>query len=366
MIQCANPKAQYISKKDEINEAVFRVLDSGWYILGKEVEQFEQEFAVFNGVSRAVGVGSGTEALHIALKALDIGPGNEVITTAHTAVATAAAIRLAGATPLFVDIESEFFTIDPNCIEEAISPRTKAIMPVHIYGNPADMDAIMEIARRHDLKVIEDCAQAHGATYKGKRVGAIGDIGCFSFYPTKNLGAVGDGGAVVTNDDSLAKQIKLLREYGWEERYISSKEGWNSRLDEIQAAILRVKLKNLDEGNTRRQKHAREYDNAMKDLPVDLPLVRDNSTHVFHLYVIRCDSRDKLRAHLREHGVYSAIHYPVPIHRQNYFQKFAGENSLLVTEETAKTILSLPMYPELSFNDRGTVVQKIKGYYSTK
>jgi len=259
IILCANPKAQYLSYRDDINSAIQRVLDSGWYILGEEVTQFEKEFAQFNTVSHAIGVGSGTEALHIALRAVDIGQGDEVITTAHTAVATASAIDLAGAKPVFVDIEPDFFTIDPDLIEDAITSKTKAIIPVHIYGQPCDMDAIMGIAKKHGLQVIEDCAQAHGATYKDKRVGTMGNIGCFSFYPTKNLGAIGDGGALVTNNNQLAEKIKFFREYGWEDRYISSKEGWNSRLDELQAAILRIKLKNLDKDNNLRQQHALAY-----------------------------------------------------------------------------------------------------------
>jgi len=300
MIQCANPKAQYLSYREEIDLAIKRVLDSGWYVLGEEVREFEKEFAQFNIVSHAIGVGSGTDALHIALRALEIGAGDEVITTAHTAVATASAIDLAGAKPIFVDIEPDFFTIDPDLIEDAITPKTKAIIPVHIYGQPCNMDAIMDIANKNNLKVIEDSAQAHGAEYKGKRVGSIGDIGCFSFYPTKNLGAIGDGGALVTNSDQLAEKIKLIREYGWEERHISSKEGWNSRLDELQAAILRVKLKNLDKDNNLRQQHAKIYNDLLKDFPIELPKTRSNSSHAFHLFVIKIEQRNKLRDYLQK------------------------------------------------------------------
>ena len=363
LINCANPKAQYLSQKDAINSAILEVLQSGRYILGEEVRLFEEEFAAYNGVHYAVGVGSGTEALHIALRALDVSHGDEVITTAHTAVATACAIALSGAKPVFVDIEPEFFTIDPNLIETAITPRTKAIIPVHIYGQPCDISAILEIASRHGVKVIEDCAQAHGAEYKGKRVSSMGHIGCFSFYPTKNLGAIGDGGALVTNDDKLAERIKLLREYGWEERYISSTEGWNSRLDEMQAAILRVKLKKLDADNVCRQQHAYKYDKALKKMPLELPGVRNGSTHVFHLYVIKTDQRDELKAHLKNHEINTIIQYPVPIHLQKYYQEIQGEISLPVTEQAAETILSLPIYPELTEKEHQKVVNAVEDFF---
>ena len=364
MIPCASPKAQYLSYRNDINSAIQRVLDSGWYVLGEEVTRFEKEFAQFNTVYHAVGVGSGTEALHIALRALDIGQGDEVITTAHTAVATASAIDLAGAKPIFVDIEPDFFTIDPDLIEDAITPKTKAIIPVHIYGQPCNMDAIMEIANKNNFKVIEDCAQTHGAEYNGKRVGSIGDVGCFSFYPTKNLGAIGDGGALVTNDDQLAEKIKLLREYGWKERYISSKEGWNSRLDELQAAILHVKLKHLDEDNFRRNKHAKIYFDLLKYLPLESPKTRSNCSHVFHLFVIKTEQRDKLRDYLQKNGVNTTIQFPVPVHKQKYFQKMCSEKSLPVTEQVAKNILSIPMYPELEEKEINKVSNKLKDYFS--
>jgi len=363
MIPCANPKAQYLSYQKEINSAIERVLESGWYILGEEVKLFEKEFAQFNKVTHAIGVGSGTEALHIALRAMDIGPGDEVITTAHTAVATASAIHLAGAKPVFVDIEPDYFTIDPSLIEKAITPNTRAIIPVHIYGQTCDMDAIMTIANKNNLKVIEDCAQAHGAEYKGNRVGSIGDVGCFSFYPTKNLGAIGDGGALVTNNDQLAEKIKLIREYGWEERYVSSVEGWNSRLDELQAAILRVKLNNLDQDNNLRQEHAKNYIKLLSRLPLVLPKIRLNCSHVFHLYVIKADQRDELKAHLKNHEINTTIQYPVPIHRQKYYEEIVGELSLPVTEQVAETILSLPMYPELTSEAISQTIDAIKGYY---
>jgi len=364
MIPCANPKAQYLAYRDEIDSVIQRVMESGWYVLGKEVSDFENDFAQFNTVSHAIGVGSGTDALHIALRALDIGPGDEVITTAHTAVATASAIVLAGANPIFVDIEPDFFTIDSNLISDAISPRTKAIIPVHIYGQTCDMDAIMKIADKFGLKVIEDCAQAHGAEYRGKRAGSVGDVGCFSFYPTKNLGAIGDGGALVTNNDRLAEKIKLIREYGWEKRYISSKEGWNSRLDELQAAILRVKLKNLDIDNGRRQQHAKKYDELLKELPLELPIIHKNCRHVFHLFVVKTEKRDELKEYLQLHSVNTTIQYPVPVHKQKYYQKMVGECSLPVTEQVAKRILSLPIYPELTEKEISKVSIVLKNYFS--
>ena len=357
MISCANPKAQYLSHREAIHAAMERVLNSGWYILGEEVKQFEYEFAAYTGVEYAVGVGSGTEALHIALRAIGIGAGDEVITTAHTAVATAAAIDLCAAKPVFVDIEPTHFTIDPNAIESAITPKTRAVIAVHIYGHPCDMDAILDIAERYELPVIEDCAQAHGATYHGKRVGSMGAAGCFSFYPTKNLGAIGDGGAVVTSDAKLAKKIRLLREYGWEQRYISSNEGWNSRLDEIQAAILREKLKNLDLDNASRQRHAERYGEMMRSLPIDLPKVRPRATHVYHLYVIQIDQREALRQYLLDRGVQATIQYPVAIHQQGYYHNIVGDVSLPVTERAAGRILSLPTYPELD----ATVLEQVAG-----
>jgi dTDP-4-amino-4,6-dideoxygalactose transaminase len=356
MIYCANPKEQYLSYKDEIDSAIRSVLDSGWYILGREVEQFENEFSTYNETAHCISVGSGTEAIHLALRALKIGFGDEVITTTHTAVATASAIGLSGAKPVFVDIEPEYFTIDPSLIEGAITSKTKAIIPVHIYGQPCDMDAILEIAHQHGLKVIEDCAQAHGAKYKNKRVGSMGDIGCFSFYPTKNLGAIGDGGALVTNDDHLSEKIQLLREYGWKKRYISNSEGWNSRLDEIQAAILRIKLRKLDDDNMRRQKNAYKYQIGLKDLAIELPKIRENVSHVYHLFVVKTDERDELKKYLEENDINATIQYPVPIHQQKFYHRLTYGNSLPVSEIIAKNILSLPMYPELTIPEIKKVI----------
>ena len=362
MIVCANPKAQYLSCKDEINAAISRVLDSGWYILGKEVELFEEEFSDFIGVRYGIGVGSGTEALNLALVACGIGQGDEVITVSHTAVATAVAISLSGATPVFVDIEPRYFTMDPDCIRKAITSKTKAILPVHIYGHPADMDAIMQIAHEYGLKVIEDCAQAHGAKYKGKRVGSIGDIGCFSFYPTKNLGAIGDGGMVVTDFPELYEKARLLRQYGWKERYISSSEGWNSRLDEIQAAILRVKLKRLYEDNSKRIRIAESYSKELDTCNIILPKQRKYSEHVYHLYVIRLEKRDALLIFLKEKGIGVQIHYQMPVHLQPAYTHLKESDKLLETEKIANEIISLPIYPELSESDFQTTIEAVRHF----
>jgi dTDP-4-amino-4,6-dideoxygalactose transaminase len=363
MILCSNPRAQYLAHQAEIDAAIARVLEHGWYIVGEETTAFEAEFASYIGVDHAIGVGSGTEALHVALKACGLGAGDEVITVAQTAVATVAAIEMAGATPVFVDLEEEFFTLDPLKLERAITPRTRAIIPVHLYGQPADLSQIAEIARRNNLLLIEDCAQAHGATYNGKRVGSFGDVACFSFYPTKNLGAIGDGGMVVTNDAEIAKQSRLLREYGWAERYVSSISGWNSRLDELQAAILRIKLRYLDADNESRNRIARRYLAELSDLNIVLPRVRSGVTHAFHLFVVLCDKRDALRSFLKDNGVGALVHYPVPVHLQPaYSRRLAGSDNLPVTERVAEQVLSLPMYPELGEQEIGTVIAAVKRF----
>jgi dTDP-4-amino-4,6-dideoxygalactose transaminase len=363
MILCSNPKAQYLSYKSEIDTAISRVLDSGRYILGNEVRSFEEEFARFIDVAHGIGVGSGTEAIHLALSACGIGRGDEVITVSHTAVATVAAIELAGATPVLVDINPDFYTIDTEKIESVITSQTKAIIPVHIYGHPADMDPILEIAKKYNLLVIEDCAQAHGAKYKGKRVGSIGNIGCFSFYPTKNLGALGDGGIVVTNDANLGNKANLLREYGWAERYVSHFTGWNSRLDEIQAAILSVKLKHLDEDNEKRMDIAVRYNHDLEALNINVPICLENATHVYHLYVIRCHFRDELLRFLQGRGIGAAIHYPLPIHLQPaYSGRLRGADSLPETERAAREIISLPMYPKLQEEEINFILNTIRKY----
>jgi len=359
-------KDQYNAIKVEINEAVARILESGWFILGQEVEAFEEEFAAYCGLSHGIGVGSGTEALHLALLACGVGPGDEVITVPHTAVATVAAIELTGARPVFVDIDPASYTIVPDQLESRITAQTRAVVPVHLYGQAADLDPILEIAQRHGLTVVEDCAQAHGAEYKGRRVGSFGRVACFSFYPTKNLGAYGDGGMVVTDDEALAQKVRLLRQYGWEKRYVSSLRGLNSRLDEIQAAILRVKLRHLDEWNEARRARARLYGELLADSGVTTPTEMDYGRHVYHLYVVRClhrARRDELKSYLAEHGVGTAIHYPVPIHLQEaYLDLGYRRGDFPVTEACADEILSLPMYPELQENEVRGVSELVKGY----
>jgi dTDP-4-amino-4,6-dideoxygalactose transaminase len=367
MILCGNPRAQYETRKAAIDDAVKRVLESGRYILGEEVLAFEREFASYVGVRDVVGVGSGTEALHLALAACEIGASDEVVTVAHTAVATIAAIELAGATPVLVDIEPDFFTLDPSKLEAAITPRTKAIVPVHIYGQPANLDAIASIAARHGLRVIEDCAQAHGALYREKRAGSWGDMACFSFYPTKNLGAIGDGGAVTTNDPRLAEKVRYLREYGWVERNTSSFRGWNSRLDELQAAILRVKLQFLDADNNQRRRIAALYDELLAESDLILPRRRADATHVFHLYVVRSGERDDLLARLRANDVGAMVHYSAPVHLQPaYAGQLPGSDNLPNTERVAKEILSLPIYPEMTDAEVQKVVRACESYCTAR
>lgn len=360
MILCASPKAAYLAQQAAIDAAVQRVLASGRYVLGPEVEAFEAEFAAYIGAGHGIGVANGTDAIAIALKAAGIKPGDEVITTAHTAVATVAAIELCGATPVFADIEPDYFTLDPKRVASVISPRTKAIVAVHIYGQAADLSALAELAAKHGITLIEDCAQCHGATYDGKRLGSFGSLACFSSYPTKNLGAIGDGGAIVTSDAKLAENCRLIREYGWAERYVSHIPGQNSRLDELQAAILRVKLTALDAGNARRQALAAAYDQGLASSGLVLPKRRPRATHVFHLYVVRSRSRDALLARLRDEGIGALIHYPVPVHLQKAYQgRIRGAEALPETERAAREVLSLPMYPELLDSELQTVVSAL-------
>ena len=361
-IPAANPRAQYLSHKAEIDAAMAEAIDSNRYILGPQTQAFEAELAGYIGVKYGVGVGSGTEALHIAIRACEIGPGDEVITVSHTAVATVVAIELTGATPVLVDIDPITYTLDPAKLEAAITPRTKAIIPVHLYGGAADLDPILKIARGRGLKVIEDCAQAHGALYHQRRVGSWGDVACFSFYPTKNLGAIGDGGLVITHDQAIAHRLDLLRQYGWRERYVSEIAGWNTRLDELQAAILRVKLHYLDADNDRRRRIAALYDEmlfGMVTTPIELP----GTQHVYHLYVIRHSQRDTLAQFLHGKGIGTAIHYPVPIHLQPAYRGRLGDTgSLPETEKAAREILSLPMYPELEESAAKTVANAIREF----
>ncbi|MGA9585763.1 MAG: DegT/DnrJ/EryC1/StrS family aminotransferase [Terracidiphilus sp.] len=333
---------------DELNEATRRVLRSGWFILGAEVEAFEQEFAAYCAVKHCVGVASGTEALQLALLACGIGPGDEVITVSFTAVQTALAIAATGATPVFVDIDPQTYTLQPGHLERALSSRTRAILPVHLYGQCADMDAILEFAARHNLYVIEDAAQAHGSTYKGSMAGSMGTLGCFSFYPTKNLGACGDAGAVVTTDAELAARLRQLRNYGESRKYRNEVMGYNSRLDEMQAAILRVKLPHLEQWNERRRNLADIYLSHLAERFCP-PSVRPGCVHNYHLFVVQADDRDKLQEHLRAHDIETLVHYPTPSHLQPAFRAIKHRCcDLSVTERLAPRILSLPMFATLS------------------
>jgi len=354
-------KRQYESIKAELDEAAARVLASGWYILGPEVRAFEAEFAAYCGVGHAIGVGNGTEALYLALAALGVGAGDQVISVANAADYEPLTILQAGARPVFVDVDERTFTIEPELLEAAITPRTKAIMPVHLYGRMADMSAIMAVAARHGLPVIEDCAQAHGAQLGNQIAGSIGVCGCFSFYPSKNLGALGDGGMITTNDAELAAKLRRLRMYGWEKRYHTVDSGGiNSRLDELQAAFLRVKLRHLDDWNAARRRIAQRYNELLADTGLLLPELSADSSHVFHLYVIQTPQRDRLQAALQQRGVETAIHYPLPAHLQPVYRGLAELGSLPVTERHADTVLSLPIYPELTDDEVDAVAAAVR------
>ena len=365
MILCGNPQAQYLAHRAEIDAAIQRVLLGERYVLGAEVRAFEREFAAYAGVGHAVGVASGTDALHLALRACGIGPGDEVITVSHTAVATVAAIEMAGATPVLVDIDPRTFTLDPARMAAALTPRTKALVPVHLYGQACDLEPILAFAKARGLYVVEDCAQAHGALYHGRRAGSWGHIASFSFYPTKNLGAIGDGGAVVTNDSALDAKVRLLREYGWAKRYVSQTIGFNSRLDELQAAILRVKLRYLDPDNLARVQIADRYDAQLADTGLGLPLRArtEPGAHVFHLYVVRSRQRDALQTHLARQGVVAMIHYPVPVHAQPaYAGRIATPGGMAHTDAAAREVLSLPIYPELTDVEVAQVAAAIRDF----
>ena len=354
-------KAQFGPLKVEVMQALEDCLDSMHLFLGPNTQAFEQEFATYCGTSHAIGVGNGTDALHLALRAVGVGAGDEVITVAHTFFATVEAIFMAGARPVFVDIDPITFTMDASQLEAKITPRTKAIIPVHLYGRLANMDAIMAIARRHDLRVVEDAAQAHGAEAGGRRAGAIGDLGCFSFYFSKNLGAYGEGGAVVTADPELARRVRLLRDHGSEVRYHHDLMGFNARLDEVQAAILRIKLRHLDAWNEQRQRHALSYDEALADAGVQRPNLPADRSHVYHLYVVRCEQRDEVKEALARQGIGTGIHYPIPVHLQVASRSLGYKpGDLPETESAAQTILSLPMYPELTDEQIGYVAGAVR------
>jgi dTDP-4-amino-4,6-dideoxygalactose transaminase len=362
MIPFVDLKAQYRSLKDEVLPAIARVLDSGQLVLGDEVAAFEREFAAYCGAAHAIGVNSGTSALHLALLAAGVGAGDEVITVAHTFVATVAAVVYTGARPVLVDIDPTGYTMDVTRIEAAITPRTKAILPVHLYGQPADMDPILEVARRRGLLVIEDAAQAHGAEYKGRRAGSLGDLGCFSFYPGKNLGAYGEGGAVTTNNPAYARTIRMLRDWGAEQRYHHVLKGYNYRLEGIQGAILRIKLRRLEEWTEARRRHAAAYDRLLAGTGLGLPAALPDRRHVYHLYVVRSPSRGALQRHLQEQ-VQTGIHYPIPVHLQPAYADLGYRTGdFPETERAAREILSLPMFPELTAQQQETIAGLVRGF----
>jgi len=362
------PGAFYAEHRTEVAAALLRVVESGWYVLGEEVRNFEDEFAKHFGFHSAVGVANGTDAIARALRALGVGPGDRVATVSHTAVATVAAIEMAGAFPVLVDINEDTYTIDPSSLDRTIHEvgGVKAVVVVHLYGQPANMPSILAIARKHNAFVVEDCSQAHGATLDGRAVGGVGDIGTFSFYPTKNLGALGDGGMVVSNDPVLVQRVRSLRQYGWERRYVSEVSGVNSRLDELQAAVLRTRLPYLDRGNERRRSIAATYTEDLENTRLILPVAVPEATHVYHQFVVRSKNRDKLQESLREHGIGTNIHYPVPVHLQPAYASRCSidPRGLDITERVANEVLSLPMYPELSDSDIAAVIFAVRNSIS--
>jgi len=366
-VPLANPGAGYRALQSEIDAAVARALESGWYILGAEGRGFEAEFAAWLGIAHAVGCGNGTDALALALRALGIGPGCSVATVSHTAVATVAAIEMAGAVPVLIDIDPAHYTMDPAELAAVLAhppaglPPVRAVIAVHLYGGAADLDAIIPICARHGAALVEDCAQAHGATLGGKRLGTLGDVACFSFYPTKNLGALGDGGAIATGNAALAERLAALRQYGWYRHYVSDAVGVNSRLDELQAAILRAKLPHLDAQNARRGAIAARYDAALAGGGIAPPARRPGGVHVFHQYVLRVPNRADAQAALRARGIGSGVHYPVPVHLQPAYRGRValGPAVCRASERAAAEVLSLPMYPELSDAEVAQVCEAI-------
>ncbi|MGH7124646.1 MAG: DegT/DnrJ/EryC1/StrS family aminotransferase [Stellaceae bacterium] len=365
----SDPRAGILALRSRIEIAIIQVLESGTYILGREVQGFEQEFSAFLGVSQGVGVANGTDALILALRALELGPDDYVVTVSHTAVASVAAIELAGAKPLLVDIEPGTCTMSPRALAEVLAKppgRIAAVVPVHLYGQPADLAAIEPLVARAGATLVEDSEQCHGALSGTRTVGSIGRVAAFSFYPTKNLGAIGDGGMVVTSDDALAERLRALRQYGWRSRYVSDITGVNSRLDEIQAAVLRVRLTMLEAENQRRREIAATYDKGLAGLPLQLPGRRADASHVFHQYVIRSPQRDGLQRALSERGIGTNIHYPVPVHLQPaYRDRLAiGPSGLPETERAAHEVLSLPMFPQLTEDQVGRVIAGVHGAFA--
>ena len=361
MIPFLDFNALHSDIRSKLDEAYARVVDSNWLILGTELESFEREFASYCGVRHCIGVANGLDALFLALKAMNIGAGDEVIVPANTYIATWLAVSYAGATPVPVEPDPRTYNIDPSRIEAALTKRTKAILPVHLYGQPADMDVVLEIAHRHGLRVLEDAAQAHGARFKGRRTGGLGDAAGFSFYPGKNLGALGDGGAVTTNDDELADRLRVLRNYGSRKKYHNELKGFNSRLDEMQAAFLRVKLRLLDEGNARRALITARYDAALRDTGLVLPAVHEATEPVWHLYVVQSERRDALQAALQAAGIGTVIHYPVPPHLQPAYENLSiTKGQLPLSELIHNRVISLPLWPQMTNEQVDEVVVAVK------
>lgn len=358
MIPFLDLKAQLINIRPEIDEALARVLDKTQFALGEEVSRFEEEFSAYCGAEYGVAVNSGTSALHLALLSAGVGPGDEVITTPFTFVATVAAIIYTGARPVFVDIEPRYFTMDVDRIEAAITERTRVILPVHIYGQPADMDPVLAIARKHKLVVIEDAAQAHGSEYRGKRVGGIGDMGCFSFYPGKNLGACGEGGIVITNNPGHDRTIRMFRDWGQEKKYHHVLKGYNYRMDGFQGAVLRVKLRHLEDWTESRREHAALYNKLLRDSSVKTPLERKECRHVYHIYAVRTPERERFMDALKKKEIATGIHYPFPVHLLEAYRDLGyREGDFPVSEEIAGEVVSLPMYPELT----GEMIEEVAG-----
>lgn len=362
-VQFVNLRKQYAPFKKEILVGIEKVLDGMQLFLGENVQQLEKEFAQFCGAKHGIGVSDGTSALHVILRAMEIGPGDEVITVSHTFIATGEAIILAGAKPVFVDIDPATYLMDVSQIEAKITPNTKAILPVHLYGQTVDMDPLLEIASKHGLRVIEDACQAHGAEYKGRKAGTLGDAAAFSFYYSKNLGAYGEGGFITTNDDELATKMRMLRDHGSGVRYHHDLIGFNARLDEIQAVVLRAKLPHLAKWNEQRREHARLYSELLKGTPAKTPAELPENIPVYHLYVIRVPKRDELQAALKEQGIFTGIHYPIPLHLQKAMEYLGyKQGDLPVTEQIVKEILSLPMYAEIETSQIKHVVEQIKEF----
>jgi dTDP-4-amino-4,6-dideoxygalactose transaminase len=355
---------QYRALKDELHAALSAVLESGEFILGPAVKALENRIAPYCDCTHAVGVASGTDALRLALTAVGVGPGSEVITTPFSFIATGNSISHCGARPVFVDIDPATYTIDPDAVAAAITPRTRALLPVHLYGLPADMTRLVPLAEKHNLVIIEDCAQAIGATFQGRKVGSFGAAGCLSFYPTKNLGAYGDGGMVVSTRADVAEKVDVLRRHGSKKKYHADLLGFNSRLDSIQAAILGVKLNYLDRWTTQRRELAQRYNALLAGLPVTLPVEAPGSVHVYHQYTIRAPRRDELAAYLKEQGIGTMIYYPVPMHRQSLYAELDyREGSLPESEKASREVLSLPMFPELTEEQQAAVAEAIRAFY---